>query len=312
MRSYIIPTVLLLFVCVCFGCTRRLPQHYSIWKMTSSDRQIRKTFADAPVQPKIFYFRSGEYNLRAWTIGADSLPVTLVLHGAPSSMVKYRALFRDSSIYNHTRLVAVDRPGYGKSHYGKAVVSIAKQAEIIAPLLHKLAENGPVVLCGSSYGGSVAAKLAMDHSDKLRALLLQSASVQPNAERTPKIARWIHSPVGLVFPGWARVATKEKYAHSKSLETIQDGWDRIKCPVWILHGEMDDLIYPSNAAYAYNKLSPHTTVTYVPLDSTRHNMYWARWDFVRDFMLEALHCSGENCGSLQKSKDISSKVPGSE
>jgi pimeloyl-ACP methyl ester carboxylesterase len=233
--------------------------------------------------------------LRGWTIGADSLPVTLVVHGAPSSMVKFSALFRDSSVYNHTRLVGIDRPGYGKSHYGKAVVSIVEQAEIIAPLLKKLAENGPVVLYGSSYGGSVAAKLAMDHSDQLRALLLQSASVQPYAERTPKIARWIHSPLGFVFPKWARVATREKYAHSESLEAIQDGWERIKCPVWILHGVMDNLIYPSNAEYAYQQLAPHTTVTYVPIDSTRHNMYWVRRDVVRDFLMEALHCSGSKC-----------------
>ena len=295
MKYYIFTTLCILFLLFGAACSRRVPPHFSAWRLTSSDSQIWDSFADAPVQPAIFYFRSGKYTLRAWTIGADSLPVTLLLHGAPGSMVKYSALFRDSSVYNHTRLVAVDRPGYGKSRYGKAVVSIAEQADIIAPLLEKLAENGPIVLCGSSYGGSVAAKLAMDHSDQLRALLLQSASVQPNAERTPKIARWIHSPLGIVFPRWARVATKEKYAHSESLEAIQDGWNRIKCPVWILHGVLDNLIYPSNGDYAYRQLAPHTAVTYMPVDSTRHNMFWARRDIVRFYLLEALHCSGSQC-----------------
>ncbi len=295
MKSCIVPTAALLFILLLSSCSRRFPPHFSVWKMTSSDRQIWKTFAEEAVQPTIFYFRSGTYILRGWTIGADSLPVTLLLHGAPSSMVKFSALFRDSSVYNHTRLVAVDRPGYGKSHYGKAVVSIAQQADIIAPLLKKLAENGPVVLCGTSYGGSVAAKLAMDHSDQIRSLFLQSASVQPYAERTPKIARWVHSPLGVVFPKWARVATKEKYAHSKSLETIQDGWSRIKCPVWILHGNKDGLIYPSNADHAYRQLAPHTAVTYVTLDSARHNIYWAQRDTMRFFLREALECSGEAC-----------------
>lgn len=292
MKSCISQTVLLFLLLFLASCSYRVPPHFSAWKLTSSDGQIWESFADAAVQPTIFYFRSGEYTLRGWTIGADSLPVTFLLHGAPSSMVKYRAMFRDSSIYNHTRLVAVDRPGYGKSSYGKAVVSIEKQAEIIAPLLKKLAENGPVVLCGSSYGGSVATKLAMDHSSYLRALVLQSASVQPHAERTPKIAHWIHSPLGIVFPKWARVATKEKFAHSQSLEKIQDGWGRIRCPVWILHGGLDDLIYPSNAEYAYRQLNPLTPVTYVTLDSTKHNMYWTRRDVVRSFLLEALECSG--------------------
>lgn len=300
MKSRIVPTVTFLSLFFCFACSYKVPPHFSIWKMTSSDNQIWKSFEDAAVQPTIFYFRSGEYTLRGWTIGADTLPVTLLLHGAPGSMVKFQALFRDSSIFNHTRLVAVDRPGYGKSHYGKAMISIAQQAEIIAPLLTKLAENGPVILCGASYGGSVATKLAMDNSRHLRALVLQSASVQPNAERTPKIARWIHSPAGLVFPKWARVATKEKYAHSKSLETIQDGWSRIQCPVWILHGGMDKLIYPSNADYAYRQLQPYAPVTYVTLDSAQHNIYRIRRDMVSLFLKEALHCSGENCVTLPR------------
>ncbi len=276
------------------SCARRFPEHFSVWRLTSSDRQIWKSFADAPVQPTIFYFRSGDRVLRGWTIGADTLPVTLLLHGAPSSMVKYRAWFRDSSFFGKTRLVAVDRPGYGKSGYGKAEVSIERQAQLLAPLLQKLAERGPVVLCGSSYGGSVAAKLAMDWPDLVGALVLQSASVQPNAERTPKIARWIHSPLGVAFPGWARVSTKEKFAHSCSLEAIQSGWSCIRCPVWVIHGRQDDLIYPSNAEHAVQQLAPYTPVTYVPIDSARHNIYWTRRDTVKHYILKAVKFSRYN------------------
>lgn len=289
------PLLLVLLASLCLAsCARRFPKNFSVWRLTSSDRQIWKSFADAPVQPTIFYFRSGNRTLRGWTIGADTLPVTLLLHGAPSSMVKYRAWFRDSSFFGKTRLVAVDRPGYGKSGYGRAEVSIERQAQLLAPLLRKLAEHGPVVLCGSSYGGSVAAKLAMDWPELVGALVLQSASVQPNAERTPKIARWVHSPLGVAFPGWARVSTKEKYAHSRSLEAIQDGWGCIRCPVWVLHGQQDDLIYPSNAEHAVLQLAPHTSVTYVPIDSARHNIYWTRRDTVKHYILRAVKFSRYN------------------
>jgi len=278
----------LLLILTAASCSRRLPPHFSIWRLTSSDRQIWASFADAPAQPTIFYVRSGDRTLRGWTIGADTLPVTLLLHGAPSSMVKYRAWFRDSSFFGKTKLVAVDRPGYGKSGYGKAVTSIERQAELLAPLLSKLAERGPVVLCGSSYGGPIAAKLAMDHPDQVRALVLQSASVLPGAERIPRIAPWIHSPVGFVFPRWARVATKEKYAHAAALRTIQSGWARIGCPVWIVHGKLDDLIYPANAEHAVQQLSAHTQVSYIPLDSVRHNVYWTRRDTVKHYILKAI------------------------
>lgn len=287
--------MLLLLVVLCGdSCARRFPKHFSVWRLTSSDRQIWKSFADAPVQPTIFYFRSGERTMRGWTIGADSLPTTLLLHGAPSSMVKYRAWFRDGSFYGKTRLVAIDRPGYGKSGYGKAEVSIEQQAKLLAPLLRKLAERGPVVLCGSSYGGSVAAKLAMDQPDCVAALVFQSASVLPDAERTPRIARWIHSPLGVVFPGWARVSTQEKYAHSRALRAIQNGWGRICCPVWVVHGQQDDLIYPSNAEHAVRQLSPHTQVYHIPIDSAQHNIYWTRRDTVKHYILQAVKFSRYN------------------
>lgn len=285
--DYLYPVALFLGVLVFSACSRRFPDNFSVWRLTSSDRQIWKSFEHKQTQPQIFYFKSGDITLRGWQIGADSLPITLLLHGAPSSMVKYRAWFADSSLYSKTKLVAIDRPGYGKSNYGSAVVSIERQSALVAPLLKKLAENGPITVCGSSYGGSVAAKLAMDYQPFIKSLILQSASVQPNSERVPKVARWIHSPLGIVFPRWARVATKEKYAHSKELEKIQDGWGRITCPVWVIHGSADDLIYPSNATYAVSCLEGHTHVKYVPIESAEHNIYWTRRDTIKHYLLEA-------------------------
>jgi pimeloyl-ACP methyl ester carboxylesterase len=275
-------------LCLFISCNRRFPDNFSVWRLTSSDNQLRKVYQYKAVKPIIFYFQSGDITLRGWQIGADTLPTTLLLHGAPSSLAKYRVWFNDSTFYLKTKLVAIDRPGYGKSNYGKAVVSIEKQAEIIAPLLKKLAEHGPINLCGSSYGGSIATKLAMDYPDLIRTLVLQSASVQPNAERKPRIAKVIHSPLGFLFPKWSRVATKEKYVHSKELEKIQDGWENIKCPVWVIHGLADDLIYPSNAEYAVNKLKNHTRVKFISIEGSKHNIYWTKRDTIKKYLFEAI------------------------
>ncbi len=294
MKCRALPAVaFLVTACLLVGC---IPYHQtSIWKRTATDRQIRRYFAHVDDQPTIFYFRSGDHLLRGWQVGADSLPVTLLVHGAPSSMFKFSAWFADPTFYGKTRLVAIDRPGYGKSGYGKAEISIEKQAEILTPLLRELSKNGPITLFGSSYGGAVVAKMAMDNPQQVRALLLQSASVEPNAEWTPKIAYWIKSPLGLVFPRWARVATREKLHHQQALGRIQNGWDRINCPVWILHGQADKLIYPSNAVYAYEQLSPHTEVTFIKLDKLGHRLYAESRDTLRHYILEALDCTKPAC-----------------
>lgn len=281
---------LLVLILLLGSCTRRF-KHFSVWRLTASDRQVFKSFEDAVYQPTIFYFRSGGRTIRGWEIGDDHLPVTLLIHGAPSSMVKYRGWFRDSALFSKTKLVAVDRPGYGKSGYGNAETSIVRQAELLGPLVEKLSKRGPIVVYGASYGGPVAARLAMNHPGKISALVLQSASVKPHAEKTPRIAKVIRSPLGIVFPKWAKVATREKFAHHRALEAIQNDWCLIDCPVWILHGNKDELIYPENAEYALQQLAPYTSVQYTCFDSLGHRIFWEQRDTVKHFIYEALRSS---------------------
>jgi len=237
--------------------------------------------------PVISYLHTGNRTIRYWSVGADTLPVVLLIHGAPGSMVKYRGWFRDSNLYQRVHLVAVDRPGYGKSGYGRAETSVARQAAFLAPLLKQLSTRGTVALCGSSYGGPIAAKLAMDYPEKVKSLVLQSASVEPGSEKVPRIAYWIRSPLGVVFPGWARVATKEKFRHRQALEEIQDEWDKIQCPTWILHGDLDDLIYPSNANYAFEHLQCTPEKHLICLDNATHRIYWHQPDTIKYYILKA-------------------------
>lgn len=266
------------------GCRHNV----NLWRLTSSDRQIERMFAKAPVKPSIFYFEGGGRRMRGWAIGADSLPVTLLLHGAPSSMTVFERWFRDSLLYNHARLVAVDRPGYGYSGYGRVEASIDKQAEVLEGLVCSLSTNRPITVFGTSFGGPVAARIAMRQPDCVGSLVLNSAAVQPGAERIPRIAYWVRSPLGILAPGWGKVSTKEKFTHRRSLEAIQDGWRNIRCPVWILHGEADDLIYPSNADYAYGRLIDHTPVRQVCFAGVNHYLYFQYPDTVRHYLLEAV------------------------
>ncbi len=287
---------ILLFFLIIFttfsACSRRF-KNFKVLRLTSTDRQIHKIFKEKTVKPHIFYTKIEGRKLRGWEIGADSLPVSFLIHGAPSSMVKFRRWFADSTLFSKTKLVAVDRPGYGKSGYGRAEKSIEKQAKILAPLLEKYSAGKKVVLFGSSYGGSVAVKLAMDYPEKVGGLVLLSASTLPGAEKTPKMAHRIKkTPLGWIAPRWAKVATKEKFAHEKALHEIQDGWDKIRCPVWILHGQNDSLIYFSNAEFTCDKLC-ETKVEFVPFENMSHNIFWTKMDTVKHYLIQAVNVLNE-------------------
>lgn len=281
--------VVLLFLPLFFSNCGRYANYLHL---APSDRKFRKAFADAPIQPEIGYFTSGDHRIRYISIGADSLPVTILLHGSPSAAYRFRAWFRDSTIYKKTHLVAVDRPGYGRSNRGRAETSIARQAEILAPVLTKFAAKQPVVLLGKSYGGAVATRLAMNHPEKVRGLMLVSASVEADAEKTPRFTKELVRPATRwLFPRVLRVAAKEKLSHARALNEIENDWSCVTCPTWVLHGCADRLIYYRNAEFACQKLV-NAEVTFIPFDNLRHNLFGVQTDSVRYYLLEAV----KGCG----------------
>ncbi len=282
---YFVFIVLLFLLSGCSGYAKYL-------HLAPSDRRFTHAFAEATIKPQIGYIKSGNRKIRYISIGADSLPVTLLLHGSPSAAYRFRTWFQDSSIYNKTRLVAVDRPGYGRSNLGKAEISIARQAEILEPVLAKFAENQPVVVLGKSYGGPVAARLAMNHPEKIRGLLLVSASTEPDAEKTPRFTKKLVDPATRwMFPRVLRVAAKEKLNHAQALREIECDWNCITCPTWVLHGCADRLIYYSNAEYSCQKLV-NAPVTFVPFDNLRHNLFALQMDSVKTYLLKAVSGCG--------------------
>ena len=184
----------------------------------------------------------------------------------------------------------MDRPGYGYSGFGETVTSIAKQAEMLAPVLKKYrAKHQSILLVGSSYGGPVAAKLAMDYPDLLDGLLFNSAAVAPGEEKTYFITYpTTHWLIEWMMPTTLRVANHEKLAHRSELLKIAPDWDKITHPCTVLHGVVDDLVYVENAYFMERKLVNSADLNMVVLPDKEHGMVFSEPDLVRDVMLEAL------------------------
>ncbi|WP_373512493.1 alpha/beta fold hydrolase, partial [Persicitalea sp.] len=210
-----------------------------------SDRELSITFKSNMTPIAIHRYKVKDRKVRFVEFGRDSLPVTILVHGAPSSLSFFNSLYADTALTNHTMLVGVDRPGYGYSGFGKSVISVKEQARILQPLISHYARQGRKVnLAASSYGGAVIAKLAMDNPNKVGGILFISSSLAPGEEHTYPISYVIDSPwFGWFFPTILRVANDEKLHHRQALEDIEDGWGRIKARIIMLHGNADQLIY---------------------------------------------------------------------
>lgn len=118
-----------------------------------SDQELAEEFKGQRIQPTVHYYRVSNRHsngtsrdeaprtirfIETPASPADSaLPVVIFVHGAPSSLSFFNAFFKDTTLLNRARLVAVDRPGYGYSDYGRVETSIIRQAELLQPLIDR-------------------------------------------------------------------------------------------------------------------------------------------------------------------------------
>lgn len=98
------------------------------------------------------------------------MPLVL-LHANPGDSQDFEAVI--PSLARHCRVIALDWPGYGQSRLsekpGSATVTLFYNA--LCEFISALALP-PVVFIGNSVGGNVAARLAIEHPEKVRGLVL--------------------------------------------------------------------------------------------------------------------------------------------
>lgn len=261
------------------------------------DSTIFEQFAErAPrVHPQLIRYRAPEgRTMRYLKVGVDTLPTLVFIHGAPSSIKSWANFYLDSALLKQYRIIAIDRPGYGKSDFGKVVTDLQKQAALIKPIFDLIENGKEVTIIGSSYGGTLTARLMMDYPDIADKALLLSASLKPGAEKTYGISYLMKTPIiKYIFPKFLRLATYEKFSHFEELSKMT-AWENIKIPVLIIQGDKDDLIYPDNASYAKEKLT-NALVEMIVLPGRDHGLQFSEpatikklfWSWTEDLNLAA-------------------------
>jgi pimeloyl-ACP methyl ester carboxylesterase len=106
------------------------------------------------------------------------LPPIVFIHGASASLYDPMLSFRDR-LEGRAKLLFVDRPGHGQSDQGGPENLLPDgQADAIATLMDKR-HIGRAIIVGHSFGGAIAAALAVRHPDKVAGLVFLSPAVYP-------------------------------------------------------------------------------------------------------------------------------------
>jgi len=208
-------------------------------------------------------------------------------HGSPPARVlalpgwmRPRADFRH--VLDGYDALAVDLPGFGgASPEPPAAVGAAGYAAVVAPALDACADR--VVVLGHSFGGRVAVHLAVDHPDRVAALVLTGVPrlVAPDHVPAPstgfRVVRWLHRR-GLVsddrMEAVRRSRGSDDYRNATGVmrdvlviavnEHYEPLLPRVMCPVELVWGDDDTAAPLTVAERAVSLFGGEATLTIVP------------------------------------------------
>ena len=279
----VILVVVILFIAGCF-----IVDHYMQFR--KDDEELMKIFSENRIPAHLGYYTTQGRQLRYVEVEKDSpsRATLLFLHGSPGSMSFYGRRFQDTSILNRFRIISLDRPGYGYSGFGDPEASIETQAKLIRPLIDSIHNvQHPLIIVGSSYGASIACRLAMDYPQLVDGLVLTGPSLGPGLEKYFWFTPIIESPVmRWCIPRLFRSANTEKYHHKGELEKMLPLWKNLRIPVVYLQGVNDNLIDTANAGFARREMSnvPYLNIQFI--QGREHRLAQYEWPAFKKAIME--------------------------
>lgn len=216
----------------------------------------------------------------SYLAGGDPQGRTVILvHGTPGSAEGWLDYVSQPPAGAH--VVALDRPGFGHSGPGHAVPGLQAQAEAVQALVRQSAQ--PVVLLGHSLGGPIVAAVAALEPQRVAAVVLLAASMDPALETVHPMQRVGQWPlVRAVLPKTLRHANEELLALRDELLAQQALLGRVRAPVLIVHGTEDDLVPVANVLYMQTHLTGSRCVQTRLLEGHNHFLPWNAQAQVRE------------------------------
>lgn len=206
----------------------------------------------------------------------DSLPTLVFIHGSPGSWMNYMLFMWDSTMRSKFNMVAIDRPGFGHSDFGKAV-DLQEQAAIIMPVLKKLKTAQPMYLVGHSMGGPVLVKLAADNSSLFEMVVIVAGSIDVAQEKTETWRKIMNvRPLYWCLPGAFAPSNTEILFLKKDLVPLQQDFKNITCKVLFVHGDKDSWVPIGNVAYGQKMMINAGSIHSDTLFGAGHNIPWER------------------------------------
>jgi pimeloyl-ACP methyl ester carboxylesterase len=212
--------------------------------------------------------------------GDTNLPTLVIIHGSPGSWMNYMHYMWDTSMRNKFRIVAIDRPGFGKAQ------NLQIQADLILPVIESLKNTKPLYLLGHSLGGPLSVKIAASKPALISKLILVAAALDVSQE---KKENWRHfmdkKPFYWLLPGAFGPSNTELLYLNNDLITLQPAFKKITCDVLFIHGDKDTWVPIENVAYGKSMMTNAASLVSDTIKNADHQIPWKNEARLKEILL---------------------------
>lgn len=259
---------------------------HSCMTFRMSPQEIDTYFSQRDVKATQHSYSVGKNTIHYVKAGNDSKPLVLFIHGSPGSLSAFVHFLADTSLLRRDLLITTDRPGFGYSNFGIGEGSLARQAEVLRPILEEHKKNRPIILVGHSLGGPLIARMAIDYPDLVDGLIIVAGSIDPDLEPNET---WFRAPLATPFLSWIlprsfRASNEEIYHLKPELEKLVPLWSNIRCPVIVIQGMKDSLVPAANAEFA-RKMLVNASVEFMIKDDMDHFVPWSNPELIHQAII---------------------------
>jgi pimeloyl-ACP methyl ester carboxylesterase len=250
-----------------------------------SDKKAYKVFKSKDVPLAIYDTIINNSHLHYAICGPDTLPTLVFIHGSPGSWMNYMKYMWDADMRKKFRIVAIDRPGFGYSDFGKAM-HLQEQCKIILPVLQQLKNDKPMYAAGHSMGGPVLVKLAADDPALFNTIVIIAGAIDINQEAKETWRKIMNvRPMYWALPGAFGPSNTELLYLKNDLLPLQNDFKNITCNVLFVHGDKDTWVPIKNIAYGTTMMTNAKSIVADTLPGADHQIPWKRMDELKQILL---------------------------
>ncbi|WP_190808821.1 alpha/beta fold hydrolase [Flagellimonas sp. S3867] len=230
-------------------------------------------------------------NLHYIQTGKQDGSTLVFIHGSPGSWDAYKAYLTDSTLLEKFRIIAPDRPGFGKSDFRKSM-ALKPQALVLNELLKQLDNGKPFTLIGHSYGGPLIVQMALEQPALYTNLVVLAGALDPDEEKPEKWRKpltWI--PLKYLVPGALKPSNDELWMLKQDLKQLAPKLHKLKPRTLIIHGKEDKLVPFQNVPFMKAKFSGVDSLKIIPIEKENHFIVWNQEQLVKESLIQWLTAS---------------------